>query len=142
MDSEVQEGDKMIERFGFSDDAVRVLRIRWNALKASGSEVEFACFEDFLRWCRGKWDYGRQLTRNDPAGPWSAENCRWITRSKDQSTISNMREIAQKWDEIMEPIRKRYRSQLLAAKREEGVFRYEHPDLVREGIVFESSCSV
>jgi hypothetical protein len=53
-----------------------------------------------------------------------------------------MREIAQKWDEIMEPIRKRYRSQLLAAKREEGVFRYEHPDLVREGIVFENRQSI
>ena len=131
---------KIVEHFGFDDDAVTVLRYRWNAMRDSGDKVEWECFDDFLRWCRGKWDYGRLLTRNDPAGPWSAENCRWITKSKDPSSLSTMREIAMKWDEIMEPIRKRYRSQLLAAKREEGVFRYEHPDLVREGIVFHAEC--
>lgn len=27
-------------------------------------------------------------------------------------------------------------------KQTKEVFRYEHPDMIREGIVFESSCSV
>lgn len=44
---------------------------------------------------------------------------------------------------MMQPIRKKYAKQLAqieSSKRQ--FFRYEHPDLVREGIVFENSQSI
>lgn len=54
------------------------------------------------------------------------------------------RELARRWEKLMGPIRERiseeYRTQKPQAQRD--FFRYEHPDLEREGIVFESSRSV
>ena len=44
---------------------------------------------------------------------------------------------------MMQPLRKKYAKELAAIQdNRQRVFRYEHPDLLREGIVFEGSCSV
>ena len=51
------------------------------------------------------------------------------------------RELARKWEKIMGPVRKRiseeHRTQKPQAQRD--FFRYEHPDLVREGIVWSGN---
>ena len=59
----------------------------------------------------------------------------------------NPAEMAKKWEAGVGPIREQLRPVLdrLAKEKQYGsttVFRYEHPDLVREGIVFEGSGSV
>lgn len=49
----------------------------------------------------------------------------------------------EEWDSLVGPIREKYRDTLkrIAAEKEKAgkkqYFQYEHPDLVREGIVFD-----
>ena len=48
--------------------------------------------------------------------------------------------LAEKWDRMMQPIRERYAEQLQEIESSKRIFfRYEHPDLVREGIVWSGS---
>jgi hypothetical protein len=45
------------------------------------------------------------------------------------------------WEKMMQPLRKKYMKQLRQIEENKRqFFYYEHPDLVREGIVFHAEC--
>ena len=121
------------------------LRKKWNDIKGSCHEVLFEDFRDFLDWCaESGWAYGLKLKRRDDTLPWCRDNCIWEEAQGDPQVL---KEMARKWEAGVGPIREQLRPVLdrLAKEKQYGsttVFRYEHPDLVREGIVFEGSGSV
>lgn len=57
-------------------------------------------------------------------------------------SAEQLKEAAANWDRCIGPIRKKYAKQIQAVQyqhqkaTERQVFRYEHPDLEREGIVW------
>ena len=63
-------------RHGFTEDEVQVLELRWGMMKRSGYSVEFESFDAFLRWAKGKLDYGLTMERIDKHEGWSPENIR------------------------------------------------------------------
>lgn len=126
-------------RCGFTGDEVDVLKLRWLMMEHSGYSVEFESFDAFLRWAKGKFDYGLYLERIDKHKGWSPENCRWYNPKKDEKTIAELKKRAAQWDIMMQPLRQKYAKQLAQIEsNKRQSFRYEHPDLVREGIVFEN----
>ena len=115
------------------------LRKKWNDIKGSCHEVLFEDFRDFLDWCaESGWTYGLKLKRRDDTLPYCRENCIW---EETKVNTYELQEMAKKWEAGVGPIREKLRPVLdrLAKEKQYGrttVFRYEHPDLVREGIVF------
>ena len=125
-----------------------VLRKKWVLLHRRG-EVAFESYEDFLAWCKEtNWDTGMKLLRFNEDKPFSRDNCYWdCSRSVSYTYEQDNR--AEKWERGVGPIREMLRplidaqlqKQKMGKQNEEckncrEVFRYEHPDLVREGIVF------
>lgn len=130
-------------RHSFTEDEVQVLELRWNMMKRSGYSVEFASFDDFLKYAKGKFAYGLTMERIDKHEGWYPANIRWYDPHKDEASLASRRQQAVRWKKMMQPIRKKYAKQLENIKvNERRFFRYEHPDLVREGIVFEGSGSM
>ena len=130
-------------RHGFTSDEVYILKLIWRQMQRSGYSIEFASPDDFILWARGKYDYGLTVERIDKHKGWSPDNCRFFDPRKEERSADYHKNIAVAWERMMQPIRKKYAKQLAVIKNNERqFFRYEHPDLVREGIVFESSCSV
>ena len=129
-------------RHGFTEDEVQVLELRWGMMKRSGYSVEFESFDAFLRWAKGKFDYGLTMERIDKHKGWSPENIRWYSPQKE-TALTDRRQQAVRWEKMMQPIRKKYAKQLAQIEsNKRQFFRYEHPDLVREGIVFENRQSI
>jgi hypothetical protein len=94
-------------------------------------------FDEFLLWCKGGYEPGKSLHRKDESKPYGPDNCEWVTMERAENY---RKELEAKWDSIVVPIRKRYQQQLAEIEsRKQEYFRYEHPDLVREGITFEHS---
>jgi hypothetical protein len=136
-------GTKYKPRHGFTDDEIQILALRWGMMKRSGYTVEFESFDAFIRYAKGKFDYGLTMERIDKHKGWFPENISWYNPQKREADLSNRRQQAVRWEKMMQPLRKKYAKQLAKIKPcEREFFRYEHPDLVREGIVFESSHSL
>lgn len=129
---------KFKPRYGFSEDEVQVLYLRWAMMQRSGYSVEFDSFDDFLRYARGKFEYGLTMERIDNHEGWSPANICWKSnRQKQETDIANRRQQAILWEKMMQPLRKKYAEQIANIKaNEQRCFTYEHPDLVREGIVW------
>lgn len=113
-------------------------------MKESGFEVLFQDFQEFVDWCAETgWTYGLKLKRKNNKGPFSPENCLWEKANGDPYALQEM---ARKWEAGVGPIREKLRPYLDAIEKKKSepkyMFQYEHPDLVREGIVFEGSSSV
>ena len=125
-------------RYGLTDDAVTVLYYRYRALCVSGEEVAWDNFDDFVLWCSDKWGYGKYLVRDDESKPYSSRNCKWVNGNTDTAKKERMREFIKSWDNLTGPLRKAYAEelQMVSDGRSKQYFRYEHPDLVREGILF------
>ena len=112
-------------------------------MKRSGYAVEFDSFDAFVQWAKGKFGYGLTLERIDKTKGWSAENLRWYNPKQDEASIASRRQQAIQWEKIMQPLRKKYAKELAAIQaNRRRVFQYEHPDLLREGIVFVANQSV
>lgn len=126
-------------RHGFTEDEVQVLELRWGMMKRSGYSVEFESFDAFLRYAKGKFDYGLTMERIDKHKGWSPENIRWYSPQKE-TALTDRRQQVVRWEKMMKPIRKKYAKQLAQIEsNKRQFFRYEHPDLVREGIVWQGT---
>lgn len=134
------------ERYGMSAEMVDVLSMKYYCYRSQYKNVEFKSLDEFLLWSRGKYDYGMVLQRKDKDGPISPQNCRWVKVIKSEAALSDLRLAAEQWEKFAAPIRKRYAEEIADIHRKQelekmgAVFRYEHPDLVREGIVFHAEC--
>lgn len=130
-----------------------VLWYWWKKIRDSEIPKLFTDFQGFANWSmKNGYKYGRRLRRIDKGAEYSPDNMEWV----DVNVNSQSNEIAKKkaiakWDAFIKPIRKQFEKeleQLQQIEEEEKIrqaqqvrefFRYEHPDLVREGIVFEAS---
>lgn len=116
------------------------LNHKYNAIKKDGYPVSFESFADFWNWAlENGWDYGKKIARIDEDGPWSEENCFIFQTSMQEESRRNL---INKWNKTVEPIRERYKEELAEIDRRnkpkvKEYFRYEHPDLVREGIIWK-----
>ena len=127
-------------RLGFSEDEVQVLDLLWRMMKRSGYRVKFESFDAFLRYAKDKFDYGLTMVRIDRHRGWSPENIQWCNAKKNEADIADRKKCAAQWDCMMQPLRKKYAKELAQIEsNKRQFFRYEHPDLVREGIVFNGS---
>lgn len=113
---------------------------KYRDMKRTGYPVTFETFADLWNWAlENGWDCGKRIARIDKDGPWSEDNC-FIFQTSLKEEYQQM--LISKWNKMVEPIRERYKDELAEIERRKKLkgkeyFRYEHPDLVREGIVFE-----
>ena len=125
---------KRQNQFGFDTDAVNHMYYRYHWLVKNEKPMVWESFNDFLRWCQGTWYPRTTLHRIDDSKPYGPGNCEWLPMC---SSEKYKKELAAQWDKIMQPIREQYRMQIAEAQANaKEYFRYEHPDLVREGIVW------
>ena len=120
----------------------------YKRIKGTRFSVEFDSLADFYEWSKESgWDYGKKLRRLNTSEGYSRDNCIWMdaeyARRYDRRDYFSI----DKWDETVARIREYLKNPptVKPVKQQTSgreCFRYEHPDLVREGIVFESSCSV
>ena len=129
-----------------------VFRI-YNAIQDKST---FPDFESFLEYSTGKYRIGFTVYRIDASKPYSPENCYWYYRDKKaEDVVSQVCEgcTAQTSAcgtngcmKYREYFVKNWNKNICRAKKPEvntqKIFRYEHPDLVREGIVFENCQSI
>ena len=157
------------DRYGISGDEVSNL-IRRFYRRLYDSEWERA--DDFVKWCsENGYESGLRLCRKDASKPHGPENSYFKTPEKTvrgiaedkrrrkeerKSLVSPFCDGCQKecrdsigCDEYRDWFVKNWNKNISIAKptvkkdtSKPMVFRYEHPDLVREGIVFEGSRSV
>lgn len=129
-----------------------ILEYWWKKIRKSEIPNMFDGFQDFSNWSvNNGYKYGRRLHRIDKGAEYSPDNMEWV----DVNVNSQSNEIAKqkaisKWDAFIKPIRKQFEKeleQLHQIEEEEKIrqaqqvrefFRYEHPDLEREGICFIS----
>ena len=133
-------GAKRRQNYGFTDDEMYILKLRWGMMERSGFAVEFDSFDAFVQYCKGKFGYGLAMERIDTSKGWCPENIRWADSKKEEISLTHMRKQALRWEAMMGPIRRKYANELANIESSKcQFFRYEHPDLVREGIVFDPS---
>ena len=122
-------------KYNWDQDRVENMYNRWMYLVKQGKPTEWKNFEEFLRWCKATYEPGTSLHRIDEVKPYCPTNCEWKPMT---NRVQYRKHLADKWDRIMVPIRQRYEKQIreVQEKKAQQYFRYEHPDLVREGIAF------
>ena len=122
-------------KYNWDQDRVENMYNRWMYLVKQGKPTEWKNFEEFLRWCKATYEPGTSLHRIDEVKPYCPTNCEWKPMT---NSVQYRKHLADKWDRIMVPIRQRYEKQIreVQEKKAQQYFRYEHPDLVREGIVW------
>jgi hypothetical protein len=123
------------DRFGWDAESVELMYYRYKYLVNKGYPMEWNNFDEFLLWCKNGFQPGMALHRIDVNLPYGPNNCKWVPMTGSEEYKKKM---AARWDHIMTPIRERYKQQIQETKnRKKEYFRYEHPDLVREGIVWQ-----
>ena len=114
---------------------------RYKQAKESGADVKFRDLDEFILWSqKAGYQFGMKLIRLDESEAWSKTNCAWVDNAPNSRTSLRIRKkLVRQWDEFITPIRERYKDwkppEPPKPKAKE-YFRYEHPDLVREGIVW------
>lgn len=121
----------------------QAIRYVYTTIKGQKFPVEFKDFDDFFEWSKESgWDYGKKLRRLDHNNGYSRENCIWMDTEKTYK-IDRMNKLARQWDEFINRVRENLKNLPPydpAKQKQNGreFFRYEHPDMVREGICFIS----
>ena len=133
--------------------AKNVLEYWWRKIRTSEIPNMFDGFQDFASWSlKNGYKYGRRLRRIDNGAEYSPDNMEWVdvNVNSQSNEIEKQKAIAE-WDAFIKPIRKQFKKeleQLQQIEEEEKIrqaqqvrefFRYEHPDLEREGIVFHDN---
>ena len=131
----------LASKYNWDQERIENMYNRWMYLVKAQKPTEWKNFEEFLRWCKATYEPGTSLHRIDESKPYSPENCECKPMT---NSVQYRKHLADQWDRIMQPIRERYEKQIreVQERKVQQYFRYEHPDLVREGIVFEGSGSV
>ena len=131
-------------RAGLTKELTATLYGYWQRINTKGVKVVFADFDDFLDWAiESNFLVGKRIGRIDATGPFSRDNCVWMNKLGEYEESDEER--AARWDALVEPIREQFKDTLaeIEKKKQEEqkqtVFRYEHPDLVREGIVWRGT---
>lgn len=149
------------EKFGFSPQEIENLYERWRKILRYGSG--WKTFDDFLQWASETGaEPGNQLRKRDSSLPHGPDNSYWYARPPYQPAKKNdavspfcqgcTREcpkgglgckawqdyFVDNWNRNIFRNRKQAEPKPAEPKPEtREYFRYEHPDLVREGITFE-----
>ena len=123
------------ERTGFHRREVDNLYHRYRCFENT-EQNGFASLDDFIEWAAAeKYEVGMKLERINENEPYSRENCRMVPIDRNEEYQIKL---IDKWESIMKPIRERYKAELDEIERRKPktreFFRYEHPDLVRDGI--------
>lgn len=149
-------------RHGLSSDEVMIMKSKLQKMRKGGA-TDWETVDQFCKWAVEKgYKPGMRIKKYYDFLPHSMENSYFVHTGQkveerhptfvdsESPCCKNCDEdcdaaafgcakwrayFVKNWNENI------YRSQP-AARPVNVVFRYEHPDLVREGIVFESSCSV
>lgn len=114
----------------------------YSGLQRTKCPIEFDSLADFYEWSKESgWDYGKKLRRLDPDKGYSRENCIWMDEVK---YISSDDPAIKRWDEFVNRVRENLKNlppPEPAKEQPKGreFFRYEHPDLERDGIVWSGS---
>lgn len=132
----------------------RILEYWWKKISTSEVPNMFNDFRDFANWSLNNgYKYGRRPRRIDKGAEYSPDNMEWVdvdcTSRHKSNEIANQKTI-DKWDAFIKPIREKYRKELETLenmsrkplqedKQVRECFQYEHPYLVREGIVFHGN---
>ena len=124
----------------------------WRKLRDTKAPNLFDSFGEFCNWSVANgYEYGTVLRRIDPSLAYSPDNCIWSElQYRKKFTQSELKEYIARWDNFVNPIRERFRNELEAVQNSaeeqprripkvRETFKYEHPDLVREGIVWIGS---
>ena len=133
---EVRDGEGMgkQKKYHWDKENIEHMRQRWVHLNKTGKPVAWKNFEAFLRWCQATYEPGCSLQMVDKELPYGPDNCIWKPMN---NSPAYQEELANQWDSFVVPIRERYARELREAQSKKRQFwKYEHPDLVREGIVF------
>ena len=140
------------ERYGFPGNIVRNLNSHWERKRLRMSDFE--SFDAFVKWCsENGFEDNARLRRYDEARPHGPDNSYWYVRPpyKPVQKISPFCENCQQQsagcingcDAWREWFVKNWNENICIKPKEvlpeppkQGFFQYEHPDLVREGIVW------
>lgn len=133
----------------------RSLKLVFNGIE---NDHTFASFEDFCEWAEGKAKKGFTVYKIDLTKPHSPKNSYWYYNSKRQEDVVSP--ICENCDQELRVCDGigclKYREWFVKNWNENicirpagspepqnrEVFRYEHPDLEREGIVFAANQSL
>lgn len=128
--------------------AYNAIRYTYGRIKGSAFSVEFESLADFFEWSiESGWEYGKKLRRLNSNEGYSRENCIWMDAEYAKRYDRRDYFSIDKFDETVARIREYLKNPptVKPVKQQTSgreCFRYEHPDLEREGIVFEGSGSV
>lgn len=114
---------------------------RYKRLTETQKNVRFRDAKDFIAWSKqAGYQYGMELIRMDDSRAWSKTNCAWVDNAPNSRTSLRIRKkLVRQWDEFITPIREQYtdwKPPEPPKPKAKEYFRYEHPDLIREGIVW------
>lgn len=116
----------------------------YKRIKGTRFSVEFDSLADFYEWSKESgWDYGKKLRRLNTSEGYSRDNCVWMDAEKARRYDSRDDLAIIRWNDTVTRIRENLKNLPPPAPTKERpkgreFFRYEHPDLVREGICFIS----
>lgn len=120
------------------------IRYVYTGIKGQKFPVEFKDFADFFEWSKESgWDYGKRLRRLDQSKGYSRENCIWMDTEKTYK-FDETNKLARQWDEFVNRVRENLKNlppydPVKQQRNGREFFRYEHPDLEREGIVWQQT---
>lgn len=114
-------------------------------IKGTRYPVDFESLAEFYAWSKESgWDYGKKLRRLNADEGYSRDNCIWMEEEKVRKYDSIDDNAIKRWDDLVSRIRENLKNLPPPAPVKEQpkgreFFRYEHPDLEREGIVWSGS---